>query len=152
MTYRVDLVQVSAVPTAVIPATIPLDQVSQQVLPLFDQVYEFLRSSAITRPGLNIILYRNQRADLEAGVQLDSPFEYSGKVHCSALPAGCAAHTVHYGEYSKLGGAHHAIRDWCQEQGLAISGVNWEVYGHWHDIPPMLRTDVYYLLEEQDKA
>jgi effector-binding domain-containing protein len=148
LAYIVDLVDVQAITTAVVPATIPLEQVSDRVLVLFDEVYEFLPRSGITHSGLNIILYRNQSADLEAGVQVDSPFQGSGQVICSALPAGRAAHAVHYGEYSKLGEVHRAIRDWCRERELAISGVNWEVYGHWHDIPPMLRTDVYYLLEE----
>ena len=33
-------------------------------------------------------------------------------------------------------------------QALGLAGPNWEVYGHWHDDPSQLRTDVFYLLQD----
>ena len=152
MDYEVDLVQTQAILTAVVRDTMPLEQISTQIIPLFDQVYAFLPEAGIEHPGLNVILYRNDRVDLEAGVQVKRAFQGSDTVECSSLPAGRAAHAVHYGPYSQLGEAHRAVRDWCREHNLEIDGVNWEVYGHWHDVPPMLRTDVYYLLQDGDLA
>jgi effector-binding domain-containing protein len=147
MDYEVDLVDTPEVLTAVVRDTIPLEQISARIIPLFDLVYAFLPEAGIDHPGLNIILYRSDRVDLEAGVQVEQAFQDSDTVKCSALPAGRAAHAVHYGAYNLLGEAHRAVRDWCRESGLKISNVSWEVYGHWHDVPPMLRTDVYYLLQ-----
>jgi effector-binding domain-containing protein len=74
-----------------------------------------------------------------------APFEDTSTVYCSSLPASRAAHAIHYGPYSQLGRAHAALREWCVDRGLSITGVNWEVYGDWNDDPSLLRTDVYYL-------
>ncbi len=29
-----------------------------------------------------------------------------------------------------------------------LAGPSWEVYGHWHEDPAQLKTDIYYLLRE----
>jgi effector-binding domain-containing protein len=54
---------------------------------------------------------------------------------------------AHIGSYSRLGAAHDAIVKYCEANGRKMTGVNWEVYGHWTDDESKLRTDVYYLLE-----
>ena len=148
MNSDVDLIHAPEVLTAVVRDTVPPDQLSSRIIPLFDQVYAFLPASGIAHPGLNTILYLNDRIDLEAGVQISARFSGSDTVHCSALPAGLAAHTAHYGPYNQLGAAHQAVIDWCRAEGLKRTGVRWEVYGHWQDDPALLRTDVYYLLQE----
>ena len=61
MDYEVDLVQTQAILTAVVRDTMPLEQISTQIIPLFDQVYAFLPEAGIEHPGLNVILYRNDR-------------------------------------------------------------------------------------------
>ena len=148
MDYEVGLVDTQEILTAVVRDTMPQDQISARILPLFDQVYAFLPAAGITHPGLNIILYRSDRIDLEAGVQVQEMFQGSDKVHCSALPAGRTAHTTHFGPYDRLGKAHQAVMDWCRQHALKTGPISWEVYGHWNDDPALLRTDVYYLLEE----
>jgi effector-binding domain-containing protein len=65
------------------------------------------------------------------------------------------ATTVHFGPYQRLGDAHAAIRQWCAEQGHALMGTCWEIYGHWEEIwnsdPSKIRTDVFHLLERVTK-
>jgi effector-binding domain-containing protein len=54
--------------------------------------------------------------------------------------------TIHHGSYAGLGAVNAAIRAWCLANGRTYSGPSWEVYGHWHEDPAQLRTEVYYLL------
>ena len=40
---------------------------------------------------------------------------------------------------------------WCRNNGYALTGPNWEIYGHWKDEwnsdPAKIATDVFYLLD-----
>jgi effector-binding domain-containing protein len=146
--YDVDVVSTQTVTMAVARATLPPGQISEHIIELFDRVYAFLKTATVKQAGLNVALYLDGVVNMEAGVPVTAPFEDTANVHCSFLPAGQAAHTIHYGPYSELGGAHNAVRKWCEDRGLATTGVSWEIYGHWNDDPALLRTDVYYLLKE----
>jgi hypothetical protein len=33
-----------------------------------------------------------------------------------------------------------------------MTGVDWEIYGHWDDDPAKLRTDVFYLLADTGES
>ena len=83
------------------------------------------------------------------GVEVGAPFEGSDGVLCSELPGGLVATTMHLGPYDRLGEAHDALHRWCRENGHALAGPSWEVYGHWDDDPERLRTDIFYLLVER---
>jgi effector-binding domain-containing protein len=58
--------------------------------------------------------------------------------------------TVHRGSYQELGAAHEAVISWCAKQGLDRTGVRWEIYGHWHEDPASVETEVYYQLSVTD--
>jgi effector-binding domain-containing protein len=124
-----------------LPATIP---------PLFDVVYDYLRSNDVPHRGLNLILYHplsgSHEFDLEACVEVEARFPGSVAVRCLDTPAGRCASTTHVGSYEGLPAAHAAIRVWCAAHGHLLAGPNWEAYDHWHDDPAERRTDVYYLL------
>ena len=55
--------------------------------------------------------------------------------------------TTHQGEYGGLYAANAAVSAWCRAHDRPLAGPSWEVYGHWHEDPAQLRTDVYYLLQ-----
>ena len=148
MPYDMDIVSTQAVVTAVARDTLPLGQIGTNIIRLFDRVYEFLRTATVEQAGHNVALYLNDAIDLEVGVPVTAPFQDTATVHCSSLPAGRAAHTIHYGPYSQLDRAHSAVQEWCENKGLSTTGVRWEVYGDWSEDQALLRTDVYYLLEE----
>ena len=145
MRYVVDIVEVSEDVLAVVRATTRLQDVKLIYRGLFDQVYAFLKTSPLQR-GFNVIVYFDAVAHIAAGVQVSGPFARSGNVECYTRPAGRAVHTLHVGPYSALGGAHAAIHQYIRETGAKL-GLSWEVYGHWHDDPTQLQTDVYYMLE-----
>jgi effector-binding domain-containing protein len=85
------------------------------------------------------------------GVEINTPFAGHGEIAGSATPAGAVATAVHFGPYARLQEAHRAIREWCANQGDALAGPNWEIYGHWTDEwnndLARIRTDVFSLLK-----
>ncbi len=89
---------------------------------------------------------------VEVGAEVSEPFAGNERIHCSALPAGPVATTVHFGPYPRLADAHEAMREWFTRHGRRFSGISWEIYGHWEESwntdPSKIRTDVFYLLQE----
>jgi effector-binding domain-containing protein len=148
MQYQVRIEQVPAQTTAVVRRRAAPGELARVVPQGCGEVWAFVRSAGLQHPGRHLALYLDGAINLEVGVEVARPFTGDGNVVCSATPAGSVATTVHLGPYQRLGEAHAAIRKWCADNGHALSGVNWEVYGHWTDDPAQLRTDVFYLLRE----
>lgn len=113
---------------------------------MLDQVYECLRRNASAKQGCNVMLYLDDVPHVEIGVELIAPCVLDGPVTRSALPAGRVAWTVHRGPYQELGEAYDRIARWCAEQGLALAGPRWEIYGDWREDPAELTTEVHFLL------
>jgi hypothetical protein len=157
MEYRVTTREVQGRPIAATRARTTWTEFPDVWRPLLDRVYAVLRDTgAVEFPGRNVILYRDHGGDtadpqcsgleLEVGVEAVIPFEPRDDVRLSRLPAGRVAWTLHVGPYHRLAEAHRAVIEWCEAQGLALTGTSWEVYGHWRDDPDDLETDVYHLL------
>jgi len=128
----------------------PIAEVPARFAAILGEVYAARAAGALTLDGQNIFVYRGDTpVDVEFGVGTVSSFEPIGRVVPSQLPAGLAATTTHWGDYSALGGAHHAVIDWCAANAHALEGTRWEVYGHWSDDPATRRTDVFYLLNRR---
>jgi effector-binding domain-containing protein len=96
------------------------------------------------------MLYKDDQPSVEVGVCVDRAFARSGRVEPSALPAGRAATAVARGAPSPegLARAHAAVHEWCAANGHALTGVRWEIYGHWLDDqdPALNETEVYWLV------
>ena len=58
-----------------------------------------------------------------------------GRVIASELPAGEVVAVTHRGPYEALGDAHEAVLRHIAEHGLQKTGVRWEIYGPWQEIP-----------------
>jgi effector-binding domain-containing protein len=103
---------------------------------MLGQVYEFVRprSELATGDGdelwQNVMLYKDQRPDVEVGVLVSGPFEGEGRVIPSTLPAGEVVTATHCGDYGRLGVTHAAVRDYAATQGRELAGPCWEIYGH----------------------
>jgi effector-binding domain-containing protein len=52
--------------------------------------------------------------------------------------------TTHRGPYDGLAAAHRAVLNHCANEGLALSGTRWEIYGDWEEDPARLETQVYW--------
>jgi hypothetical protein len=46
-----------------------------------------------------------------------------------------------------LAEAHRTIHEWSRENGRALAGTSWEIYGDWNEDPAKLETLVMYLLD-----
>lgn len=146
MDYLVRVTTVAARPTAVVPAATTWQEFPSLWKGLLDEVWACVGASGASRRCRNLMLYKDDVPNVEVGVELLEPLRFGGRVVESTLPAGQAAMTVHRGPYGGLGAAHRATIEWCTAEGLALAGPRWEVYGHHHDDPAELETEVYYLL------
>jgi len=139
---------------AAVRARVPVGRVGAVFGNYLNQVYAAAKNGAVELDGQNIFVYRHvpgadKELDVEFGVGTSGPFTAAGAVHYCQLPTGEVATATHWGDYSHLGDAHTAVREWCHANNRKLTGTSWEIYGHWFDDPAQVRTDVYYLLEPE---
>jgi len=132
-------------PTAVIAETTTWAEWPQLWPALLDEVWREVRARPELTPGRNVMLYRDDVPNVEAGVEIEAPFTVAGRVVASSLPGGRVATTTLRGSYDG-GPAHDAVIRACEERGLERLGPRWEVYGHWDEAAPDPRVDVFWLL------
>ena len=122
-------------------------EMSRVVVECCGLVWNALKAAGVKGAGRHVSVYFDDVVNLEVGVEMDGPFDGAGEVVKSALPMGMAASTVHLGPYQRLGEAHAAVKSWCAKNGYELSGVRWEIYGHWieewNKDSSKIRTDVY---------
>jgi effector-binding domain-containing protein len=142
----VRVVTTQARPTAVVARSTTWKEFPSLWGTLLDEVYTFLKTGRAQQTGHNVMLYKDDVPHVEVGVEVDGPFDPTGLVVPSNLPAGAAATLVHRGPYDRLDDAHTAILGWCEANGHALTRTRWEIYGDWHHDPAELETEVYWLL------
>ena len=156
MSYLIELTDAKSGHTAVIRSRVQPKELSRFVPAACGEVWSFIRAAGLPRPGRHVALYLDAQGSVEVGAEVAEPFAGNDRVHCSQLPAGRVASTVHYGPYPRLSEAHTAIRQWCAEHGHCLTGVSWEIYGHWDKSwnaePSKIRTDVFYQLRNNRNA
>lgn len=148
--YRVVESAVEPRLVAGIRARVARGRVGQEFGRHLDQVYAAGRSGSVQLDGQNIFIYRDCTDDqltVDFCVGARAPFEPVGAVLPLYTPGGLAAMTTHQGEYGGSYAANAAVSAWCRAHDRPLAGPSWEVYGHWHEDPAQLRTDVYYLLQ-----
>ena len=150
MSYQIELTHSNPSPTAVIRSQVPAKELPKFIPAACGEVWTFIRSAGLPRPGRHLALYLDAQGSIEVGVEVSEPFVGNDRIHCSQLPAGRVATTVHFGPYGGLSRAHAAIREWCARREHRCSGVFWEIYGHWDKSwdadSSKIRTDIFYLL------
>lgn len=152
MLYQIGLTLSKPIPTAVVRSRVPAKELAQFVPAACGEVWSFIRSAGLPRPGRHLALYLDAQGSVEVGAEVSEPFAGNERIHCSQLPGGRVATTVHFGPYGRLADAHAAIREWCASHGHQCSDVSWEIYGHWEESwnsdSSKIRTDVFYLLHD----
>jgi effector-binding domain-containing protein len=149
--YDVALRTVDEDPTAVVAATTTWPEFPALWGQLLDEVYAVVRAGGgggVEKAGHNVMLYKDDRPDVEVGVQVAGPFAAVGRVVPSVLPAGRVVATVHRGPYDRLGAAHDAVHRWAVANGHVLTRVRWEIYGDWAEDPAELETAVCWLVAE----
>jgi effector-binding domain-containing protein len=156
MPYQIELTNSEALLTAVVRDRVQPRELSRFVPAACGEVWSFVRSAGLPKPGRHVALYLDAQGSVEVGAEVSEPFAGNDRVHCSQLPSGCVATTIHFGPYQRLSEAHTRIRQWCAEHGHLLTGVSWEIYGHWDESwnanPSMIRTDVFYQLQDQSAS
>jgi effector-binding domain-containing protein len=131
-------------------ATVARGEVGREFGRHLEQVYAAGRAGGVRLDGQNIFIYREcagDRLTVDFCVGASAPFAASGAVLPFHTPGGLVAMTTHHGDYAGLGAANAAIAAWCRANDRTPAGPSWEVYGHWHEDPAQLRTDVFCLLQ-----
>lgn len=143
----VQLATLPSVPLAVVRRQVHRAELSSAVRAGCGLVWAFARERNLPA-GRNVAVYWDGSIRLEAGVELETPFEEQDGVVRSATPEGLTASVTLLGPYDQLGAAHAAIRDWARVKSQRLAGPNWEVYGHWKSEwnadPSQIRTDIFY--------
>lgn len=152
MRHVIQLMQARPAIIAVVRGNVRPDELAQFVPAACGEVWSFARVAGLPKPGRHVAVYFKD-GSVEAGAEATEAFAGNERVHCSRLPEGRVATTTHFGSYGGLGEAHAAVRQWCADHGHRLSGVSWEVYGHWEEgwnaDASKIRTDVFHLLEEK---
>jgi len=146
---RVSITTAESRGIAAVRAKVPVGGVPAAFGQYLNQVYAAGKDGALPLDGQNIFVYRacaGGELDVEFGVGVTAPFSTKGSVMYSTLPTGEAATATHWGDYGGIGQAHSAVVEWCRDNGRALAGPSWEIYGHWVPDVTKLRTDVFYLL------
>lgn len=152
MSCQPELANSKATLTAVVRDRVHPSELSRFVPAACGEVWSFVRSAGLPKPGRHTALYLDAGL-VEVGVEVSEPFVGNDRIHCSQLPSGRVAITVHFGPYQRLSEAHTKIREWCAKHGHQLTGVSWEIYGHWDESwnsnPSMIRTDVFHQVQDQ---
>jgi effector-binding domain-containing protein len=146
MELDVTVVEVPERPTAVIAETTTWADWPQLWPVLLDEVWREVRARPDVKPGRNVMLYRDEVPNVEAGVEVAEPFARAGRVVASSLPAGRVATATLRGPYERIGAAHDAVIRACDVRGLQRLGPRWEVYGHWDESAPAPEVEVFWLV------
>jgi effector-binding domain-containing protein len=147
VSLSVHLINTAAIPLAVVRRRARPSELATVVPQSCGLVWEFVRAHQV-KAGRHVALYLNGNIDLEVGVEVDGDFHEQGEIVRSRTPSGLVVSAVHFGPYQGLGAAHDAIHAWCGSEGHRLTGVRWEIYGHWQPSwntdPSGIRTDVFY--------
>ncbi len=130
MSYHISIEDRPEQQTAVIRDEIALDEISQFLGDVFDEVGKALAAQGLFPTGPPFAQYRMVAAgfDVAAGFPTSAEVSATGRIEPMLLPAGPLATTVHVGSYSEVGAAYDSLTVWMTESGYAPAGDPWELY------------------------
>ena len=133
---------------AVVRQTVSMPQMPQAQRQARSAIDALVKSGVIVPASPPLTIWRaadGGKVDYAPGVFVETGFDASGDVSIFTMPAGRAAHFVLDGPYEELGSAWQHLFTACREQGLKLSGPNWEIYTPPASTPHP-RTELYSLL------
>jgi len=135
MPYEVTVKQLPAQPVAATRTTTDLRHISTAISDGAHAVLGELGRRGLEPAGpLQVVYHATEvldeetRAPIEICFPVAAPFDGSGEVYGTELPAGPAAVTVHRGPYAEIGPAYHTVSGWIADHGHELAGGPREVY------------------------
>jgi len=135
--------------TAVMKAQVPVDMVAQARRTLSAKVADFARRRSLAAKGETVVLWRapvDGFLYMECGVLVDRGFGIAGDIAPSRLPAGRAVSLVAEPQADGLTTAWSHLFAWSAAEGLALSGINWEIEERTSAYPAASRIQLFALL------
>lgn len=117
--------------TAVIPLTIPREEIRDAMGPGISELLDTVAAQGIALAGpwfTHHLRMDPEVFDLEIGVPIEEPVAAAGRVKVGRLPAATVARTIYHGPYEGLGAAWGELNAWIEEQGLTPAPDLWECY------------------------
>lgn len=117
--------------TAVIPVTVPRDQIREVMGPGIREVMETVAAQGITPTGPLFSRHFRmdpERFDFEIGIPVAVPVAAAGRVVPGELPAATVARTLYRGPYEGLGDAWGEFMKWIEGEGHTPAPGLWECY------------------------
>src|SRR5438046_10657461 len=102
MRHEIELKHSEPTCTAVVRSRVRTNELPQFVPAACGEVWSFIRSASLPRPGRHLALYLDAQGTVEVGAEVSEPFAGNDRVHCSELPAGRVASTTTLGPYDLL--------------------------------------------------
>jgi len=125
------ITQTTAQLTAVIPLTIPKDQIQEVMGPGISELMSTIAAQGIqlAGPWFNHHLKIDPELwEFEISVPVSKPIKASGRVKPGALPAMKVARTIYQGPYEGLGSAWEKFNSWIKAKGHTPRVNLWECY------------------------
>jgi effector-binding domain-containing protein len=149
--YDVRIATVQSVPIAAVRSRTTRADLPKAIRSGLDQVWPQIKMRPGLSRGLNVVMYHPSQPDglgpefeIETGVQVPGDYVPADPVYLTLTPAGRVVTTAHMGLYDRLADAYRAIDAYVRRERIRLAGPSWEVYGHWHEDPAKLRTDVFF--------
>lgn len=149
ITYEITSRDLELQYTAVVRDEMPAAQMATWLPEAYHAVFEYLQRIGVepAGPPFARFTFLPDTVAVEAGAPVAAEVAGDGRVEPSALPAGPAAVTTHYGRYEDLDKAYDAVVRWLDSHGLAPAGPHWEYYytdPNAEPDPARWRTDVVF--------
>ena len=153
MTYLISRKQISPQPVLVMRRRVKPAELAQALGEIFGQTHLYAQRSGATMAGppfTRFLEWGPGLSTIEAGMPIAAPDPGEGDVRADVLPGGPVATTIHTGPYDQLSGAHAAVQQWIEAEGLVAQGAPWESYitdpAHYPD-PKDWQTELFWPLK-----
>ncbi|HTW66872.1 MAG TPA: AraC family transcriptional regulator [Bryobacteraceae bacterium] len=133
MEYSITKKMLNPQPVLIVRRRVKPDEIANTLAQTLGQVFLHAQQNGMAIAGQPFTRYLEWGPGLltiEAGlpVAAHAGVEENGDVRAGTLAGGWAAVTTHAGPYDQLAGAHAAVQQWIETEGLTAHGAPWEVY------------------------
>lgn len=112
---------------------------------LMDRLWQEIRTKQLPNKGLNVWVYEEGN-QLFTGVELLAPPPSGSPLESKTVSLPKYAYFKHIGPYTQMKTTYDAAREECRKVGIRPCPPYLEIYGHHHDDPNQLETEMLWNL------